>query len=281
MAVAAQPKVSVVIPVYNRSELLQRSLGSVLAQTMTHIDVWVVDDFSDAPLDEQIASFDDPRVHLIRLSKRSGVSAARNAGIERCQSDFVAFLDSDDYWNPDKLEKQFSFLQTHFAYRMVHSEELWIRNGKRVNPPKHYRKFAGDIFKPSLLRCIVSPSTVLMERSMFDDFGLFDTTLPVCEDYDMWLRILSKEEVGFLDEPLISKYGGHDDQLSTAYPAMDRYRIQSMIKLLREARLSSARQKAIHDVIHQKARILFQGAVKRNLPEADLYRRWMEQYGAE
>lgn len=271
------PQVSVVIPIYNRPQLLERSLGSVLAQTVSNIEIIVVDDQSDQPLDSHISGYNDPRIRLLRLAERSGVSAARNIGIENCRGAYIAFLDSDDQWHADKLAKQLNFMAQNPHLRLVHTEEIWIRKGKRVNQCKHHQKSGGNFFYPSLRRCLISPSAVFIKRSVFDDYGTFDTSLPVCEDYDLWLRITAREEVGFINKPLITKYGGHEDQLSTAYPAMDRYRVQSMMKLLDECQLTDADRQEIHSVIYQKSTILFHGAQKRNLPEVELYQGWMKQ----
>jgi glycosyltransferase involved in cell wall biosynthesis len=269
-----EPRVTVIIPIFNREHLLERSLGSVLSQTVRDIEVLVVDDHSDTPLDAAIEGFADPRVTLLRLPARSGVSLARNAGIKRARAPFIAFLDSDDAWLAQKLAAQLAFLDAHPAIPLVHTEEIWIRGGVRVNPKRYHQKSGGRIFVPSLRRCLISPSAAMLRKQAFSDFGAFDPALPVCEDYDLWLRITCRSDIGFIETPLVVKYGGHADQLSAALPAMDRYRIQSMLKLVRETALRSDDLKEVWTVIHEKASVLLQGATKRNLPEAALYRQW-------
>ncbi len=272
----AAVRVSVVIPIYNRAHLLERSLGSVLAQTMRDFEVLVIDDASFAPLDDAIAAFADPRVRLVRLPERSGVSAARNTGIELSRAPLIAFLDSDDAWQPNKLAAQVAFMNAHPHLPLVHTEEIWIRNGKRVNPKRYHQKSGGHIFRDALHRCLISPSAVVLRRSAFATFGRFDPTLPVCEDYDLWLRITSRSAVGFLSTPLTIKYGGHADQLSGALPAMDRFRVRALHKLLREVALSREDQVAAWTVMRDKSRVLWLGAEKRGLAEAAQYRQWFD-----
>lgn len=263
------PAVSVIIPVHNRPEMLLRSVKSVFKQTVENIEIIIVDDASVPSIDKamftslELSSDQLKKITLITLPENQGVSSARNAGIEKSAAPFIAFLDSDDEWLPKKLETQLKFLSAAPRFRMVHSEEIWIRNGRRVNPKKHHCKSPSDLFAASLERCIISPSTVLMHRDVMRDIGMFDTSLPVCEDYDLWLRILANEKVGFIETPLIKKYGGHDDQLSFRYPAMDRWRVKAMQKLLSNRPLSSKQQEQVLQTIRKKSEILLQGAKKR------------------
>jgi glycosyltransferase involved in cell wall biosynthesis len=269
------PKVSVIIPVFNRYRELERAVESVVSQTMPDLEIILVDDGSSPSITSN-CNLDDPRITLIRFDTCHGVSFARNRGIEKSTAPLIALLDSDDEWVNNKLEMQLNYISENTGTRVVHTEETWIRNGKRVNQKHRHRKEGGDIFNRSLELCLMSPSSILLSRDIFDSYGQFDESLVVCEDYDMWLRITAHEKVGFIDTALTIKYGGHDDQLSIAYPAMDRYRVISLIKLLSNHQLSTEKHKLVIETIRHKARILYQGAVKRNKQDdAELYLRWI------
>ncbi len=252
---------SVVIPVYNRKSLIRRALESVLNQSYLASQVVVVDDGSTDGTSDMLQS-EYPQVTVIR-QEHQGVSAARNKGIVNCRSDWVAFLDSDDEWQPEKLEKQALWLNENSGYQICHCDEIWIHNGVRVNQKVKHAKSGGWIFLHCLPLCVVSPSAVVINRIVFHKVGVFDESLPVCEDYDLWLRITSQFPVGFVNEQLVVKYGGHIDQLSKAYPAMDRYRISSLIKLLESNQLGFEYQDKVIEVLVEKIQIYLNGARKR------------------
>ncbi len=261
---------SVVIPVYNRKSLIRRALESVLNQSYLASQVVVVDDGSTDGTGDMLQS-EYPQVTVIR-QEHQGVSAARNKGIVNCRSDWVAFLDSDDEWHPEKLEKQALWLSENSEFQICHCDEIWIRNGVRVNPKVKHAKSEGWIFLHCLPLCVVSPSAVVINRKIFHEVGNFDENLPVCEDYDLWLRITLKFPVGFVSEQLVVKYGGHIDQLSKAYPAMDRYRISSLIKLLESNQFGLANQNKVIELLVEKIQIYLNGARKRgNSAEVLIY----------
>ena len=133
---------------------------------------------------------------------RSGVSAARNLGVRQSRGRLIAFLDSDDLWQPDKLKIQVRFMENSPEVQICQTDEVWIRHGVRVNPRIKHRKPSGDIFERSLDLCLVSPSAVMMTRELFDRSGGFDESLPVCEDYDLWLRIARDYPVPLIEQPL-------------------------------------------------------------------------------
>ena len=253
--------VSVIIPTYNRSALLGRALDSVRAQSRKPAQLIVVDDGSTDDTAAMLAN-DFPEVEYF-YQPNQGVSAARNVGLENASQPWIALLDSDDQWLPQKLEKQFREIQHNPTFLFCHTEEIWIRNGRRVNPMKKHAKYGGDIFKHCLPLCCVSPSSVLMHRDLLDAVGHFDETLPACEDYDLWLRVCSEFEVLFVKEPLIKKYGGHEDQLSREYWGMDRFRIQALEKILNAPHLSLAKRRLVMDTLMEKLRIFLLGAKKR------------------
>ncbi|MCK5817636.1 MAG: glycosyltransferase, partial [Candidatus Marinimicrobia bacterium] len=221
-----KPQISVVIPVYNREQTIGRAIDSVLAQERFPEEIIVVDDGSTDNTPEILNAY-HTKIQVVRQGNR-GVSAARNRGIEVAGGKWIAFLDSDDEWMPDKLQKQMTYLEQHPNTRILQTDERWIRNNMRVNPGKKYSKKSENIFKYCLKTCIVGPSTVICEKSLLDEMGGFDEQLPVCEDYDLWLRIAAKYPIPLINQTLIIKYGGHPDQLSLSTPAMDRYRVQSL-----------------------------------------------------
>ena len=254
--------VSVIIPVLNRSELLKRALDSVFSQSLPPRQVIVVDDGSTDDTIELLRSNYSSTVSAIS-QENAGVSRARNVGISASSHEWIAFLDSDDEWHSRKLEMQVDFLTQNPEYQICHSDEIWIRKGIRVNPKRYHAKSGGWIFSKCLPLCAISPSAVIVNRTVFSDVGLFDEELPVCEDYDMWLRVTSKYPVGFVDEHLVIKYGGHEDQLSRAYPAMDRFRIRALLKLLQSDTLSKNYRKLTIEVLIKKLSIYINGARRR------------------
>ncbi len=256
---------SVIIPTYNRKPLVIRALISVFNQTLLPDEVIVVDDGSTDGTQQEVSRHFPQVIYLYQTNK--GVSAARNRGIVAARGEWIAFLDSDDEWLPQKLEKQMAALHQKPEFRICHTEEIWIRRGKRVNPRKKHRKYGGYIFPHCLPLCIISPSSVIIHRSIFETYGLFDETLPAVEDYDLWLRICAQEPVLFLDEPLIVKYGGHADQLSQKHWGMDRFRIYAMEKLLHSGILTPEQQRQTIEELLRKLAIFIQGAQKRGKVE--------------
>lgn len=263
------PSVSVIIPTYNRCALLARALDSVLAQTRCADEVIVVDDGSqDGTADFVRHAY--PQVHLL-VQRNAGVSAARNRGITCATGEWIALLDSDDVWLPTKLAMQLQALTQQPGFRLVHCDEVWIRKGVRVNPMKKHKKRGGFIFQYCLPLCCISPSSVLIERSVFETLGNFDESLPACEDYDLWLRICAREPVLYLDQPLLQKYGGHSDQLSQQYWGMDRFRIQALQKILTMGVLSEQDRVAVKAMLVKKAAIFARGAEKHGREELARY----------
>ena len=259
--------ISVIIPVYNRRELVVRAIQSVLAQTYRDCEVLVVDDASDDGTAEQVRQEFGNAVQLLEQEHNRGVSAARNCAIAVARGEWVAFLDSDDEWLPAKLEKQIAALEQS-GLQICHTEEIWIRNGVRVNPHKHHRKYGGDIFLQALPLCVMSPSSIVIHRDVLARVGLFDETLPACEDYDLFLRLACRYKVLFLEEYLIVKHGGHADQLSHAHYAMDRFRVKALDKVLREVLdLRQDYRQAAIAILIKKARIVYNGAAKHGNEE--------------
>ncbi len=256
-------KVSVVIPTYNRVPYLGRAITSVLKQSYPVNEIIVIDNGST----DQTLSFIKKNFTRIRVitEKKRGVSFARNLGIKNCKYNWIAFLDSDDEWITDKIEKQFVLLkESNFKYQFIHTDEIWIKNGMFKNQKKKHLKKGGYIFEDCLDICKISPSSVLIKKELFDRYGLFDNKFKVCEDYELWLRIASKIKIGYLDKPLIKKYGGHKGQLSNKYWGIDRYRIKALEKILINNNLKKQQKLKVLEYLLKKINIILLGAINRN-----------------
>jgi len=263
--------VSVIIPTYNRMRPLEDAVKSVQSQTYRDFELIIVDDGSTDGTDRLIEK-SAPDAVYIRQENR-GVSSARNRGILASKGKYIAFLDSDDRWLPEKLSLQVGAMEEgHFV---SHTEEIWIRNGRRVNPGARHKKHSGDIFLKSLPLVVISPSSVMIRREIFDDVGLFDEKLLAAEDYDMWLRITVSYPVHFIEKPLIIKNGGHEDQLSRKYWGLDMLRIYALEKILSSGVLEGderlGERVAVMEEIVKKARIVSGGAKKRGNVDGERY----------
>jgi glycosyltransferase involved in cell wall biosynthesis len=259
------PTVSVVIPTYNRSTLVIEAVESVLDQSYADHELLVVDDGSTDETAERLSTYKD-RMRLYR-QENLGASAARNLGIRRARGRYLAFLDSDDLWLKDKLAAQMDLIERDPTVEICYTEEIWIRHGVRVNPRLKHRKHSGWILDKLLPLCIVSPSSVLIARQVLDRVGLFDESLPACEDYDLWLRIGRHYPIILIDKPLIVKRGGHADQLSMKYWGLDRYRIKAILRLLADDDLDHHVRRTAIATLQEKCRIVATGFLKRGKKE--------------
>ena len=258
--------ISVIIPTFNRRHTLNRAINSVLNQTLKPVKIIVVDDGSTDGTDEWL-QLHHPSIKLISQSN-CGVSSARNLGIQHAQTDWISLLDSDDEWLKDKLEKQVNLLLKNPNILFCHTDEIWVRNGVRVNQGKKHQKYGGMIFENCLDMCRISPSSTLFHKTLLDDVGVFDEDLKVCEDYDLWLRITVKYPVLYLDEPLIIKYGGHKNQLSKVSEGIERYRIQTLEKLKQNKKLVPKQKYLVERMLVKKYKIYANGVLKRGRKES-------------
>jgi len=272
-----KPEVSVIIPTYNRAWVLKEAIDSVLAQDFRDFELIVVDDGSTDNTPQILESYSQDLMVIWQPNK--GVSAARNRGIAAAAGRLIAFLDSDDLWLPRKLSTQIDFFNSNSAAVINQTEEIWIRNGVRVNPKTRHHKSSGMIFERSLGLCLVSPSAVMMKRALFDEVGHFDEDLPACEDYDLWLRVSWRYPVHLIETPLIIKRGGHADQLSKA-PGLDKFRIQALKKVIESGQLDEDSYQAAVQTLQEKCTIFAGGCRKRGKDaEAQYYEELAGRYG--
>ena len=261
-------QVSVIIPTFNRAQTIRRTLESVLNQKGISLELLVVDDGSTDGTRALIENLSQGKTKIqYFFQSNQGPSAARNLGIQNAKAPFIAFLDSDDEWLPGKLAAQLEFFERNPDYLICQTEEIWIRNGKRVNSMKKHKKFGGFIFEQCLPLSIVSPSCVMMRREFFDQVGFFDETLPACEDYDLWIRTSARFPIGLIEKPYVVKYGGHQDQRSHQFPVMDQFRIRALLKLFESDGLNSVQKELVASELARKCTIVSQGALKRGKTE--------------
>lgn len=273
-------KISVIIPVYNRENFIGEAIDSVMNQTYKNFELIVVDD----------GSFDNTKIEIEKYNSKlkyiyqnnQGPSAARNTGIKASQGEWLSFLDSDDLWLPDKLEEQINFHESHRNLKISYTEEIWYREGVRVNPHNKHKKYSGYIYKHLLPLCLISPSSVIMHKSVFDHIGLFDEDMPACEDYDLWLRIGKEYDIYLHTTPLIIKRNGHPGQQSNTIWGQDRYRIRSLMKLLESSKLNQEDYEATLKTLIKKCHIYINGCKKRNkFDEAQKYEELLNKTSAK
>jgi glycosyltransferase involved in cell wall biosynthesis len=254
--------ISVIIPTFNRGDFLLRALNSVFSQTYKNIEVIVVDDGSTDNTASLLQSYISENKIIYIKQDNLGVSAARNTGVKKSHGNLITFLDSDDEWVPHKLQSQLDFLSKKPEIQIVFTEEIWIRKEKRVNQKMAHRKLGGHIFKNCVDQCLIAPSSVMLTKKLFDEMKGFDENYLVCEDYDLWLKISSLYEIGFISHPLIIKHGGHHDQLSMKFVAMDMWRLKSLTNILKMRTLSPADHQYVIETMIKKGTILMQGYLK-------------------
>ncbi len=256
-----EPLVSVIIPTFNRAAWIGDAITSVLQQTYAPIELIVVDDDSHDTTAAVVQVFGSALTYMRQA--HAGVSAARNRGVAASRGSLVAFLDSDDMWRPTKVAAQVAALQQQPEVAACYTDEIWIRHGVRVNPRHIHQKHDGWLFLPSLPRCIISPSSIMLRRTLWEALGGFDEALPACEDYELWLRLTLRTPVVLLPARLIVKRGGHADQLSRCVPVLDQYRIIALEGIL-SAPLDVVQQQAVLAQLVKKCRIVALGAGKRH-----------------
>jgi glycosyltransferase involved in cell wall biosynthesis len=211
-----QPLVSVVVPAYNSMQFLPRTIKSVRDQTFENFEILVVDDGSSDGTRNYICNYPDARLIPI-VQENCGVSSARNAGIKASRGKYVALLDADDLWRPQKLERQVRQMEADPEIGLTHTGISYIDEYSQEFQPSLGVSGQGMIRKTMLIkRPIRCGSTSLIRRSCFDQVGLFSEDLPCQEDWDMWLRISEKFKIAVINEPL-TQYRQHRDNMTKRF----------------------------------------------------------------
>ncbi|MEF3697324.1 glycosyltransferase family 2 protein [Desulfolutivibrio sp.] len=253
--------VSAVIPTFDRAAMVSEAVASVLSQCGAELELVVVDDGSTDDTPAVLVGISDSRLRVAATSNR-GVAAARNLGASMARGRYVAFLDSDDTWLPGKIERQLAYMAAS-GHAVSQTQEIWVRGGVRVNPRRVHLKKDGDFFRQALRLCLVSPSSVMIDRDYLRQVGPFDEGLAACEDYDLWLRMLLRGPIGLLDEALTVRRGGRPDQLSARFVGMDLFRIKSLAKILATEKMSPWHRDCMEEELVCKVRIYANGCCKR------------------
>jgi glycosyltransferase involved in cell wall biosynthesis len=265
------PFFSVIIPTYNRAKLLKIAIDSVLSQSFTDFELIIIDDGSTDGTAHLVDEYSQrtpktkhrkPKLSYIH-QPHQGVASARNRGVKEAKGEFICFLDSDDRFRKDKLEITYKYIKKYPRCNVFHTEEIWYRNGGLLSQKAHHKKPSGDVFRNVVKLCCVGISTAAIKRELFDQIGIFDEKLPACEDYDFWLRVSSKFPILLIPQYLTIKEGGQSDQQSKKYPAMDRFRIYALKKILEQGELTKENYRIAYRELQKKCNIYIKGAKKR------------------
>lgn len=269
---------SIIIPTFNRAAFLETAINSVLNQTYPNFELIIINDGSNDSTKHLIDSYSDIRLSY-SYHPNHGVSFSRNKGLAASKGEFIAFLDSDDRWAPEKLKTTMTYIQRYPEINIFHTEEIWYRNGELLPQLSKHKKPTGWVYTKALPLCCIGMSTSVINRSVFDDIGIFDETLEACEDYDFWLRSTNKYEVKLIPEELTIKDGGRSDQLSSKIWGLDRFRIKALEKMLLSEELTKEKYNKTFKTLSEKCRIFALGAEKRGkTKEVEFYRNLPSKY---
>lgn len=262
---------SVILPTFNRRRFLEKAVMSILEQTFKNFELIVIDDGSCDGTDKLMSSFKDKRITYV-YQKNQGVARARNIGIKLSKGIYIAFLDSDDFWKQEKLEKTTQYIEKFPDIKIFHTEEIWLRKGMLLPQKRKHKKPTGFVYKQSLALCCISISTAVIKKEVFSFIGMFDESMEACEDYDFWLRAANKYEVKLIPETLTIKDGARPDQLSSKIWGLDRFRIKSLKKMLCSGELKNSDYQETLKEFKKKCAIFAAGAKKRGrIKEAEFY----------
>lgn len=204
------PKVTIILPTYNRAHLVSRAVTSVLNQTYQDFELIIVDDCSIDNTEEIIENFckQDQRVICIKHSRNKGGNAARNTGIKAARAEYIAFQDSDDEWLPGKLEKQVELLENMSRDEAgVVYTAFWRIEGKdKTYNPGNIKNKEGNIQAELLKGNFITTPSVLIKKECFEKAGLFDEDFPRLQDWEMWLRVAKYYHFKYINEPLLNSY---------------------------------------------------------------------------
>lgn len=208
------PEVSVIIPAYNCEKFIKETIGSALSQTYQNFELIIIDDGSRDNTKKIVENFNDSRIVYI-YQGNSGVSVARNNGILKAKGKYIALLDHDDLWLPEKLEKQILLFDFNNKVGIVYSDSYLINSkGKIIGSIFQYsRPYRGNVLPQLFLDNFIPCLTTVIRRDVFEKIGFFNPKFSICEEYDLFLRIAEKYEMDFIKLPL-SKYRVHDTNFS-------------------------------------------------------------------
>ncbi len=264
-----RPLISAIIPVYNRPEQIREAIESVLNQTWRPLELIIGDDGSTdhtKTVIEEVLSTTDANLmdcEVLELSHTGMPGAVRNRCAEKAKGEILAFLDSDDLWLPEKLEKQYSLHREHPGLMISHTREEWNRAGRIISQSKLRHNRKGDMFADSLKKCIIGPSTVMIRADYYHSTGGFREDLEIAEDYEFWLRITAEQKVAYLDEPLTVKRAGHEGQLSEKYGHIEMFRIQGLKQLVDSEYFKEPQASLAAEELAGKCRVYSKGCLKR------------------
>jgi len=248
---------------------LKKAVDSVLEQTFSDLELIIIDDGSEDETSELISSYNDERIICLH-QKNHGVSNARNNGLKKAKGRFIAFLDSDDWWEKEKLEKTLKHIKRFPNIKIFHTDEVWYQRGELLRQKEKHRKPSGRVYKNALPLCCISISTAVIDKAVFEETGIFDESMEACEDYDFWLRATNKFEVLLIPEGLTLKDGGRPDQLSSSVWGLDRFRIKALEKMLSSGELSPGDYSATLKELNKKCEVFAAGSEKRGKKDAAL-----------
>jgi len=274
---------SVIIPTYNRKYFLKIAVESVLSQSFQDFELIIVDDGSTDSTQTLIKEYLNfsGKIHYL-YQENKGPASARNKGIKEAKGDFICFLDSDDRYRVNKLEITYEFIKKFPQFKIFHTEEIWYRKGVLLSQKKIHKKPEGFVFKEALRLCCISISTCAIHKSIFSEIGFFDEKMPVCEDYDFWLRVTSRFPVKLIPYYLTIKEGGYADQQSKKFSFLDKYRIYAIIKLLENNKLDQEKRKWAAGELKRKCDIYIKGALKRGkIKEVNFYKEIIKKYAGD
>lgn len=201
------PIVSIIIPTYNRANLMGKSISSVLDQIFKDFEVIIVDDGSVDNTESVVKSFNDTRIKYVKLKKNRGSCFARNVGLKIAEGEYIAFQDSDDEWLPEKLEKQMKVFEILPQENIVYTGFWRIKNNKKTYVPfNRVKQREGNVFKELLRGNFISTQTLLVKKKCFEKSGMFDENLPRFQDWDLVLRLAKYYNFKFINEPLALCY---------------------------------------------------------------------------
>ena len=259
---------SVIIPTFNRSQIVVDSIVSVLEQSYKCYEIIIID---DASTDNTLTIlkdkyFNNPKIKIISNKRNMGVSYSRNIGIQNASYDWICFLDSDDLWHMSKLEQYNNILHVKSnTIDFIHSNEIWLRNGVTVDQPSKFAKTGKNIIEKCIKQCLFSTSTLCINKRVLEEYTMYDESLPVCEDYDLFLKLLLNDHhYFFVDEALTTKRAGICEQLSYSHYNLEIYRLISLSNISQTIASSHYLYKTILIEIERKKQIVKKGALKHN-----------------